>query len=221
MSKLRVIILSQKESSIKMYGSSDYSSYQHHYAEDLEHEVFHNKELFDKYKEVVSDLPEAVFKYRLSEGFIEHHEKEISFDRISVFQKLSEKFIVKHHKKLRMDYISFYQDLSEEVVEKHEEIFDWYNLSSQKGFSWKFRIKHKDKLNWDYVSRYVIMTEEEIRTYSEYLNFYEIFPNQKLSNEFINEFSHKVDWNVLLDEFFYPETTLQIEFIEQNKWRIE
>lgn len=209
----------EKESIEKMRGRGDYSKYDHPYAENLENEVFHNPELFDRYKDVVYDLPEAVFKYRLSEAFIEHHADEISWDRVSVFQKLSEPFILKHADKLRMDYISFYQTLSGEFIERNQGILYWHGISAQKGLSWEFRLKYKDKINWDYVSRYVPLTEEEIRKYQDLLVFEELLPNQQVSDEFIEEFAHKIqDWEEFLYEL-YPETDKQIRFYEKNEWR--
>lgn len=53
---------------------------------------------------------------KLSEKFIEAHEKELNWKNISMFQELSDDFIIKWRHKLDMDAISKYQVLSEDII---------------------------------------------------------------------------------------------------------
>jgi len=165
----------EEEDHTKMYGSRNYSKYEHQYGENREHEVFENPEKFYLFKEVVHDLPEAVFKYKLSEAFIEYYEDEISWDRVSVFQKLSEPFIAKHLNKMPMSYVCSYQKLSEDFIDEHKDDLSFMSLSKQK-LSLEFIKKYEDKWYWDNLILYNhgVMPDDYINQHIDKLDWEEI-----------------------------------------------
>lgn len=172
--KYETLLVSKEVSHEKMYGQGDYSKYEHRFADNLYHEVFHNPDLFYRYKEVVHDLPEAVFKYDISEAFIEYYQYDISWDRVVVFQNLSEAFIEKHLDKMPINYVASYQDLSNAFIRKHQSILPFHSLSGQSNLSMDLLEEFEDKWDWTRV-------------------FLQNIKN--MSPEFIEKNKHKIDWD--------------------------
>ena len=61
---------------------------------------------------------------KLSESFIEKHEKEVNWNNICKYQVLSDEFIIKYKSKLNSSDLSRYQVLSEDTIWKYRKSLD-------------------------------------------------------------------------------------------------